>query len=93
MAFAAHAVLLSLVLLTQFIPGLWGFEKRARHSTGARVSRSIMGVLVGSWVGVAIVAVIVAARHDEDPKTGWAWIDVVSFLFAAFSSQSFQVFY
>lgn len=78
LAFAAHAVVLSALLLTQFIPSLWGFKKRSRRDPGARPSKPILGVFFGSIVGVAIVAVIVAARHDEDVKTGWAWIDVVS---------------
>ncbi|KAK0129961.1 hypothetical protein ONS96_000502 [Cadophora gregata f. sp. sojae] len=77
LAFAAHAVVLSALLLTQFIPSLWGFKKRSRRDPGARPSKPILGVFFGSIVGVAVVAVIVAARHDEDVKTGWAWIDVI----------------
>jgi cystinosin len=77
-AFAAHALVLSLITVSQFVPGLWGFEKRGRREPGARISRSIMGVMIGSVLGVATVAIIVVARHDEDPMAGWAWIDVVS---------------
>ena len=38
----------------------------------------ILGIIVGGFVGVGLVALIVVARNDDDPKTGWAWIDVVS---------------
>jgi cystinosin len=79
LAFAAHAVVLSAIVLSQFVPSIWGFEKRGRGS-GATPSRPIWGIFVGSFVGVAIVATIVAGRGDENPVTGWAWIDVVSLL-------------
>ena len=79
LAFAGHAIIISAITLSQFSP-LWGFDKRGKRGAGVRVSRSILGLLAGSFVGVSIVAVIVAAKHDEDPKVGWAWIDVVCIL-------------
>lgn len=77
LAFATHAVVLSSILLTQFVPTLWGFEKRGRGA-GATPSRAMLGIFVGSFVGVAVVVFIVASRQDIDPIKGWAWIDVVS---------------
>ena len=65
------------VIVTQFIPGLWGFEKRSKKSAGARISKAVWGVQIGSIVGVLVVVLVVAIRHDPDPATGWAWIDVV----------------
>ncbi|KAH8672797.1 PQ loop repeat-domain-containing protein [Tricladium varicosporioides] len=76
-AFAGHALVISTITLSQFFLPIWGFEKRGRRDPGARISRGIMGVIVGSFVGVATVAIIVIARHDEDARTGWAWIDVM----------------
>jgi cystinosin len=78
LAFAAHAVATSVITLSQFWATLWGFEKRGRRDPGARISKSIMGIIVGSIVGIVTVAFIVVVRDDKDPKTGWAWIDVVS---------------
>jgi cystinosin len=75
-AFAAHAVLITGLTLSQFVPSLWGFEKRT--GIGARVSRAILGIQVGSLIGVAVVIFIVLGKQGDDPKTGWAWIDVVS---------------
>lgn len=75
--FAAHAVFITVFLLTQFVPSLWGFDKR-RKSPGARVSLSVLGVMAGSFLGVGIVTLIVITKNDDDPKTSWAWIDVVS---------------
>lgn len=58
-------------------PALWGFERRGNGDHGARMSSWIKGIIVGSLVGVSIVALIVSSSHDEDPKKEWAWIDVV----------------
>ena len=77
LAFAGHAVIVSAITLSQFWPTVWGFDKHGKRGAGVRVSRSILGLVFGCFVGVATVAVIVSARHDEDPKVGWAWIDVV----------------
>jgi hypothetical protein len=35
-------------------------------------------IFIGSAVVVGGTAIAVALNHDDDPKTGWAWIDVVS---------------
>jgi cystinosin len=79
LAFAGHAAVMTSITLSQYLsPRIWGFEKRGRLEHGVRLSSWIRGIIVGSVFGVGIVALIVAAKHDEDPKTGWAWIDVVS---------------
>jgi cystinosin len=77
-AFALHACLMSSICLSQFVPGLWGFDKRGKGGAGSRISKGILGIFCGSIIGVGVVAIIVGARHDENPATGWAWIDVVS---------------
>jgi cystinosin len=77
-AFAAHAVVTSIITLSQFWASLWGFEKRGRRDPGARISKAVLGIIIGSFVGVATVMFIVVVRHDQNAQTGWAWIDVVS---------------
>ncbi|PQE07354.1 hypothetical protein CJF32_00005248 [Rutstroemia sp. NJR-2017a WRK4] len=77
LAFAGHAVVACVVILSQFVPSVWGFDKRGKRGPGARVSRSILGLAVGCFIGVITVLVIVLARKDEDAQTGWAWIDVI----------------
>jgi cystinosin len=77
LAFAAHAIVLTTLTLSQFVPAIWGFDKTGKRRAGKHVSRSVLGVLVGGPFGVGIVALIVALKHDPDPGTGWAWIDVV----------------
>ncbi|TVY55102.1 Cystinosin [Lachnellula suecica] len=77
LVFAAHAVVLCMVCVSQFIPGVWGFDKKGRTGLGARVSSTIMGIIIGSFLGVGIVSLIVAVRHDPDPASGWAWIDTI----------------
>ncbi|CAG8977825.1 hypothetical protein HYALB_00008991 [Hymenoscyphus albidus] len=77
LAFAAHAVVTSIITLSQFWPALWRFEKRGRREPGVRVSKGIQGIIVGSILGVATTAFIVVVRNDQNPATGWAWIDVI----------------
>lgn len=77
LAFAAHASIITAITLSQFVPTIWGFDRRGNRGTGGRISKSILGLMVGGVIGVTVVVVIVAARHDEDPKVGWAWIDAV----------------
>lgn len=77
-AFAAHAVILSVITVSQFYPALWGFDKRGNRGIGSRVSNGIVLIFVGSVTAVAGVAFLVSLKHDDDLKTGWAWIDVVS---------------
>ncbi|CAJ2507654.1 Uu.00g088400.m01.CDS01 [Anthostomella pinea] len=74
-AFAAHAVVLTAILNTQyFIPSLWGVDR----ATGRKPSRLMTGVASGCMLGVAIIVFIVASvPADADPKTAWAWLDVV----------------
>lgn len=75
LAFAGHAVILSIIVLSQFWKRIWGLKK----GPGAerRISRPILGVIIGSLLAPAIVATTVAWRADEDVVHGWAWIDVV----------------
>jgi cystinosin len=75
-AFAAHAVVLSVLTLSQFFPAIWGFDKKARLGSGTRVSTGVLAILVLSFVGVTTVAFVVSAKHD-DSSAGWGWIDVV----------------
>ncbi|KAI0023578.1 PQ loop repeat-domain-containing protein [Xylariomycetidae sp. FL0641] len=74
-AFAGHAVVTTLILNTQyFAPSLWGFER----APGRKPSRSMMGVFAGSVLAVVIIVLVVASKPaDADPRTAWAWIDVV----------------
>ncbi|KAK7747188.1 mitochondrial dynamin GTPase Msp1 [Diatrype stigma] len=73
--FAGHATLISFILVTQyFLPSLWGLEK----ATGRRPSRTILGIFFGSFVAVSVIALVVSSMPpDADPKTAWAWLDVV----------------
>ncbi|KAI5924820.1 cystinosin [Camillea tinctor] len=74
-AFAAHAVVLTAILNTQyFMPWLWGFER----APGARPTRPMAAAFTGSLALVGLVIVVVAAQPaDADPRTAWAWLDVI----------------
>lgn len=78
LAFAGHAVILSVLTYTQFFPWIWGFDKKRQRGKEAHISKAILGVFIGSLTGVAATILIVAFRPGEDVRTGWAWIDVVS---------------
>ena len=73
LAFALHAVVLSVLTYSQFF--CWGF-KRER---GQRISRPIMGVIAGGLAGVGLVMLLVVTRGPDGgtDARGWAWIDVV----------------
>ncbi|KFX90463.1 hypothetical protein V490_06424 [Pseudogymnoascus sp. VKM F-3557] len=74
-AFAAHATICSIVSMSQYFPRLWGFEDRGRRSE--RVSRTVMGICIGSIIGVGGVALMVATYPGQNVATGWAGIDIV----------------
>ncbi|KAJ0308203.1 uncharacterized protein N0V96_003866 [Colletotrichum fioriniae] len=72
--FAAHALLLSCITTSQYVPKLWGFTP----APGTNPSRFISGIASGCIVGVAVVGLIVAsAPGDGDPITSWCALDVV----------------
>ncbi|KAJ8119215.1 hypothetical protein ONZ43_g3793 [Nemania bipapillata] len=74
-AFAIHALILTSILNTQyFLPWMWGFE----ISQGRKPSRLITGVFSGCITGVLIIVFVVASQPPgADPKTSWAWLDVI----------------
>jgi cystinosin len=77
LAFAGHAVILSILTYTQFFPWIWGFDKNGRRGNGATISKGIMCISIGCITGVVITAIIVGSSPREDVRNGWAWIDVV----------------
>lgn len=77
--FAIHALILSLITASQYIPALWPF---ARNAGASRPSRFILGIMTGSVVGVLIVLILVAAAAPAtplafNPVTDWCALDVV----------------
>lgn len=73
-AFAAHAVVLSVITVSQFFPSLWGFEKRGSRAV---LSAGVKLIFLGSALAVGGAACIAVVRHDDYPGNGWGWIDVV----------------
>ncbi|KAJ9161196.1 Lysosomal cystine transporter [Coniochaeta hoffmannii] len=76
--FAAHALLMCLVIYSQYVPSIWGFPRTA----GTRPSRAILGLSAGCVAGVGVVACVVLAdprRGDTGPaaREAWNWLDVV----------------
>jgi cystinosin len=77
-AFAVHAVIMSLVVYSQFWPMIWGLQV----SRFQRISKPIAGLFWGSVLAPLIAIWVVLARSPDgghDPST-WAWIDVVSLI-------------
>jgi cystinosin len=75
--FAGHALVLSLIIISQYSSSLWGWPP----STNNRPSRFILGVAFGSLVAVASVALLVISssrnQSDVDPRTSWCALDIV----------------
>lgn len=76
--FAVHAIILSLLTLYQFIPIISGYDKGGKTGLGTKPSWPAIVVMGVSTVWLGINALIVFIRRDDDPKTGWAWLDLVS---------------
>ena len=75
-AFAAHAVVLSAIIYSQFWPVIWGL----RVSHFQRISKPMAGLFWGSVLAPAVLIGIVLSTSPDrgyDPSS-WAWIDVVS---------------
>lgn len=76
LAFAVHAVILSLITYSQFWPRIWGLQV----SRFQRISKPMAGLFWGSILAPLIVIWIVLSQSPDggyDPSA-WAWIDVVS---------------
>ncbi|OJJ47889.1 hypothetical protein ASPZODRAFT_131484 [Penicilliopsis zonata CBS 506.65] len=74
-AFAFHAMIMCVIIYSQFWPQIWGF-KVFRFQTA---SKPILALFWGSLLAVAIVVGIVLQRSPDggyDPSS-WAWIDVM----------------
>jgi cystinosin len=75
-AFAAHAVVLCIIMYTQFWPFIWGFHVGRFQ----RISWTMACIFWGSVLTPLLVTGIVLSQSPDggyDPST-WAWIDVVS---------------
>ncbi|KAI0552620.1 cystinosin [Xylaria curta] len=74
-AFAFHALVLTAILNTQyFLPSIWGFDQ----SAGRKPSRFITGIFTGCIAGIIFIIFVVASQPPTaDPKTSWAWLDVI----------------
>ncbi|KAJ5807871.1 hypothetical protein N7474_009140 [Penicillium riverlandense] len=75
LAFAAHAVLLSAIVYSQFWPSIWGL----RVLRTQRISKTMLGLFWGSVMAPLVIVWMVVARSPDggrDPAS-WAWIDVI----------------
>ncbi|SPQ22017.1 2735aa43-ae24-4285-84fe-881bad20c3dc [Thermothielavioides terrestris] len=77
-AFAAHALLLSVITTSQyFFPGAWGFTP----SKGNRPSRFILGIFFGCVVGIVVVLFIVLGSPERGSTrkavSSWVWLDAI----------------
>lgn len=74
-AFAAHAVVLTVILYTQYWPFIWGFHVPRFQ----RISWTMAVIFWGSILTPLLVMAVVLLQSPDggyDPST-WAWIDVV----------------
>lgn len=75
--FALHAFILSGITLSQYIlPTAWSFAP----SLGSRPSRSALGIVSGSFVGLGITYLVIASHANDvnhDPASSWCALDAV----------------
>ncbi|KAL2160620.1 hypothetical protein VTH06DRAFT_1308 [Thermothelomyces fergusii] len=77
-AFAAHGLLLSAVITSQyFFARAWGFAP----SLGSRPSRFILGIFFGCVAGVVAILFVILASPDRDSTregvSSWVWLDAI----------------
>ena len=73
-AFAAHAVLLSVLTWSMFWESLWGFKQQ--H--GQRISRGVVGIGSGCIAVILwMTALVLLAENNPAVHSRWEWIDVV----------------
>ncbi|KAI9664025.1 MAG: hypothetical protein M1821_007516 [Bathelium mastoideum] len=75
LAFAVHALVLSIITYSQFWPSLWRFKA----GRGSSATKPVLGVIWGAIGGALAVAVIVLFKGQDfgsDPAR-WAWIDEI----------------
>ncbi|KAF2084331.1 L-cystine transporter-like protein [Saccharata proteae CBS 121410] len=77
-AFAAHALVLCVVTYSQVWPRIWGFEKGEDQKV-TKPGWWIFGICLAA-VAASVVAVLTLSPDGGYDPSGWAWIDVVSFL-------------
>lgn len=80
-AFALHAIVLSIIIYSQFWLKVWGFKV----GLDQKMSIGTLGIFWGNILGVVIIMLTVWAKGKDggnDPS-GWAWIDVVRHLHLA----------
>jgi cystinosin len=78
LAFAAHALVLSVLTTSQYLlPSAWAFTP----SQGNKPSRFIAGTALGCIAGVVTVVILIGATTSSGPHQGgaegWCWLDAV----------------
>jgi len=79
LAFSCHALVLSIVTLSQFMPRVWGWrDGELRTHSRARPTRAVRWLLLAAGFSIAgsITAVLVYNNTDRDDSR-WQWLDVV----------------
>ncbi|EXJ82368.1 hypothetical protein A1O3_06181 [Capronia epimyces CBS 606.96] len=74
-AFGVHATIMVLLIYSQFFKWPWYFKVSSRQ----RASGPVLGIVGGSLVAIAAVAILVLRRagwQQHDPLD-WAWLDVI----------------
>ncbi|RDW94870.1 hypothetical protein BP5796_00633 [Coleophoma crateriformis] len=76
--FAGHAVILTVITLSQFLaPSIWGFEKRSKRANGARLSWGTALLMIVCLIYVGVIALLVLTSNNSNPQSGWATIDII----------------
>lgn len=86
LAFAFHALLLSLVTLSQFKPHLWGWNDRQEATSlefnNERPTRTVCWLLAGAGLVVIIsIAAVIFGDSNGEGRPRWQWLDVVRVMF------------
>ena len=79
LAFSCHALVLSAVTLSQFLPWIWGWKDSKLRAHGrVRPTRPVRWLVLAAGLLIlgSVIAVLVFDKIDRDDGR-WQWLDVV----------------
>jgi hypothetical protein len=79
LAFSGHALVLSAVTLSQFLPRIWGWKYvKLREHREAGPTRPVRWLLLAAGISISgsIIAVLIFDKPGRDDSR-WQWLDVV----------------
>lgn len=82
LAFSCHALVVSAVTLSQFLPRIWGWKhSKLRKHVRAGPTRPVRWLLLAAGLSIlgSTIAVLIFDKTNQNDSR-WQWLDVVRFM-------------